>query len=86
MEEDDKPIEICTTIHPDKVWGYSAAEAENHKTAEDVWEILRKARGRKANLLLNVGPRADGSIDPRHEKVLREVGARLRKEGFPDGE
>jgi alpha-L-fucosidase len=85
-EEDDKPIEICTTIHPDKVWGYSAAEVENHKSTEDVWEILRKARGRKANLLLNVGPRADGNIDPRHEKVLREVGARLRKDGFPGGE
>lgn len=82
----DKPIEICTTILPDKVWGYSAAEAGNHKTADQVWEILRTARLVPANLLLNVGPRADGSIDPRHEAVLREVGERLRNEGFPGEE
>ncbi|MHC4539664.1 MAG: hypothetical protein ACYS74_07765 [Planctomycetota bacterium] len=34
-------------------------------------------------MLLNVGPRGDGSIHPADERTLREVGRRLRKHGFP---
>ncbi len=82
-EQSDKPIEVCTTLFPDKVWGYSKEQVSRSKTAEEVWEIIRSARQRKANLLLNTGPRADGSIDPIHETLLREIGARLRREGFP---
>ena len=84
-EADDKPIEICATLFPDKVWGYSAEQVAQSRTAEDVWEMLRRARERNANLLLNTGPRADGSIHPLHAQVLRTVGARLRSEGFPTG-
>ena len=83
-EETDKPIEICTTLFPPKLWGYSAELVKQSKTADEVWELLRDARHKKANLLLNTGPRGDGSIDSIHEKVLREVGARLRREEFPE--
>jgi len=42
-EEADKPIEICTTMYPGKCWGYAAQLAGQHKTADEVWEILRSA-------------------------------------------
>ena len=42
-----------------------------------------RARGANANLLLNSGPLPDGSIPPQQAQVLRELGERIRKEGFP---
>ena len=42
-----------------------------------------RARKLGANLLMNIGPRKDGSIHPDDEKALREVGRRLRAEGSP---
>jgi len=83
VEQSDKPIEICATLFPDKVWGYSAEQVQQSKTAEQVWQIIRNARERRANLLLNTGPRADGSIHPLHDELLRDIGRRLRNEGFP---
>ena len=78
----DKPGEICTTMTP-RSWGYLESAAKLHLTPEQVWETLREARRSDCNLLLNTGPLPDGSIDPHDAQVLREVGARLRKEGFP---
>ena len=77
-----KPGEICTTMTP-KSWGYLAEAEGKHKTAEEVWETIRGARQSGCNLLLNTGPLPDGSIDAYDDRVLREVGDRLRKEGFP---
>lgn len=82
VEGADKPCEICTTMAPGS-WGYSAELAGKHKSAEDVWQTLRAAGQAGCNLLLNTGPLPDGSIDPEDEVVLREVGERLRREGFP---
>ena len=77
-----KPIEICTTMTP-RSWGYLAAAAGAHKSADEVWETLRQAGQRGCNLLLNTGPLPDGSIGE-DEAPLREVGERLRREGFPE--
>ncbi len=76
-----KHNEVCATLQP-KQWGYNAAETEHH-SAEDVLRMLADARARNSNLLLNTGPLPDGSIDPVDEAILREVGAMLRREGFP---
>ena len=77
-----KPVEICTTMCPGS-WGYYKDGAGKHKTVEEVWETLCKACQAGCNLLLNTGPLPDGSLDPEDEIVLRQVGKRLRKEGFP---
>jgi alpha-L-fucosidase len=80
----DRPLEICTTmIGPPVSWGYLEDPDVPHKTADGIWEALREARQANANLLLNTGPRGDGSLDPRDEPQMREVGPRLRAGGFP---
>lgn len=77
-----RPGEICTTMHPQ--WGYVAdAGSDQHKDADAVRETLRAARRDGFNLLLNTGPRADGSIQPIDADTLRAAGNRLRAEGFP---
>ena len=81
--EDGKPMEICTSMTQGG-WGYMEAAAGKHKSADEVWETLREARRANCNLLLNSGPLPDGAIDPEDEPVLRQVGDRIRKEGFPE--
>ena len=78
-----KPGEVCTTMTP-KSWGYFEQAKGQHRTADDVWETIRKARQSGFNLLLNTGPLPDGSIDSDDDAVLRSVGARLHSEGFPE--
>ena len=45
--------------------------------------MLAEARRDDCNLLLNIGPQADGSVHPEDVATLREVGRRIRKQGFP---
>lgn len=81
----DRPgriVEICTTMCPGS-WGYQADKAGTHLTADHVWQKLSEANAQGCNLLLNTGPLPDGSLDPEDVTVLREVGARLRHEGYP---
>jgi alpha-L-fucosidase len=44
---------------------------------------LRRARRLDANVLLNIGPLGDGSVHPAQAKLPRDMGRRLRAEGFP---
>jgi alpha-L-fucosidase len=74
-----KPKEVCGCMSGG--WGYTAGT--EHRNAEGVWDLLETTLSRGANLLLNTGPLPDGSIDPHDAAVLRQVGERLRKEGFP---
>ena len=84
-EGDDrsKLTEICTTMTCDpSSWGYLAGAA--HRRADEVWEKIADACRKGCNLLLNTGPLPDGSIDPVDAPILRQIGSRLRREGFPD--
>jgi alpha-L-fucosidase len=78
----EKPMEINTTL---QVGGWGYVKDAKHLNAEQVWEKLTEAARAKANLLINTGPLGDGSIHPEDVASLREVGARIRKEGFPKG-
>ncbi len=75
-----KPTEICDTLQ-EKVWGYS--KDAKHYGPDQVMTMLRNAAAQKANLLLNTGPLADGSIHTEDNATLREVGRRIQVEGFP---
>ncbi len=78
----EKPLEICDTLQP-RGWGYIKADDGKHKTADNVMEMLARARSLPANLLLNTGPPPNGAIHPEDIKTLREVGNRLRRDGLP---
>ena len=74
----DLPLETCLTINDS--WGYNAADA-HYKSAEQIILALVGAAGRGANLLLNVGPRPDGTIDPESRQRLMDVGKWLATYG-----
>ncbi len=65
------PLESCITLSVGS-WGYNMTNAFHDR--DYVIGQLVGAAGRNANLLLNVGPRADGSIPAEVVKVLGEVG------------
>ncbi len=73
----EMPLELCDTLQP-KSWGYATYDNDNHKTADDVMEMLKHSGEINANLLLNTGPLPDGSIYPADVETLREVGRRLK--------
>lgn len=76
--DNQHPWELCTTI-VNGAWGWQpGAEV---KSLPRLVQLLVKAAGRDGNLLLNVGPRPDGTIDPAQALRLREIGAWLRKNG-----
>ena len=77
-----KPLELCDTLQP-KGWGYIKDDDGKHKTADEVMQMLARAAALPANLLLNTGPLPDGAIHPEDDRTLREVGARLKRGGFP---
>lgn len=73
----DKPREICNTLQP-HAWGYNKAHDGNHKTADEIIQMLEDARANNANLLLNVGPKGDGSFPEEDIRALEEAGRRLK--------
>jgi alpha-L-fucosidase len=68
--------EACMTLNGN--WGYHAGDRA-WKSACDVIDMLLRTASGGGNLLLNVGPRPDGTIPERSVEILREVGAWLRR-------
>jgi len=75
---DNALIETCMTIN--NSWGYNARDTQ-HKSATQLIRILAECAGRDANLLLNVGPKPDGTIQREHQDRLLEMGEWLRING-----
>lgn len=71
--------ESCITA-TERHWGYHAGERV-WKTAEQVIRMLAQVGEGGGNLLLNVGPRADGTFPPRFTELLEEVGEWMRTNG-----
>jgi len=71
-----KPREICNTLQP-HAWGYNKSKDGKHKSVDDVIEMLNAAKKSNSNLLLNVGPKGDGSFPEEDIIVLKEVGEKL---------
>ncbi|WP_327435575.1 alpha-L-fucosidase [Streptomyces sp. NBC_01201] len=70
----DGPKETCLTMN--RTWGYVPTD-DAYKTADQLLDTIRRAWSAGSNLLLNVGPRPDGTIPPREQELLRTVGSRL---------
>ena len=60
-------------------WGY--LEHDSFKTPEYIIHVLADVVSKNGNLLLNVGPRPDGTIPEEAQRILRAVGAWLKVNG-----
>lgn len=72
------PWEACMTLN--NSWGYHAGD-HDWKTPQQVVDLLAAAAQGGGNLLLNVGPRGDGSLPEASVCVLETVGDWLRQSG-----
>jgi alpha-L-fucosidase len=75
---EEMPLETCETING--AWGYNITD-RHYKTVNQVVQLLVGAAGRNANLLLNVGPMANGVIQSEFTDTLAAAGTWLRKYG-----
>lgn len=62
-----------------KSWGY--VSDDDYRTAASLLVDLIDVVSKNGNLLLNVGPRSDGTIAPEIERILLRMGAWLRLNG-----
>jgi alpha-L-fucosidase len=72
----DKAWEACMTLNDS--WGYQHAD-DNWKTSKQVIRNLISCVRDEGNYLLNIGPKADGSIPEESIRVLSEVGKWMEK-------
>ena len=74
----EKAWELCKTTNNN--WGFQPADT-NWKTPYEVITIFADAVSNGGNLLLDMGPRADGTIPAEQVHVLKELGAWNKKHG-----
>ena len=72
------PLETCVTMNGN--WGYQVRD-KAYKSVEDLIRLLVKAASNNANLLLNIGPRPDGTIPEEAAQRLKAMGKWLEKYG-----
>lgn len=60
-------------------WGY--VEGDTYKSPEFIIHLLTDVVSKNGNLLLNIGPRSDGTIPDPAQQVLREIGTWLKTNG-----
>ena len=70
--------QTCTSIS-DKSWGY--IENDTYKSVAQIVYLLADIVSKNGNLLLNVGPHADGRIPDAARETLLAVGAWLKTNG-----
>ena len=73
-----RPWEACITLNDN--WGYHAGD-HNWKPPVEVIKMLVKVAQGKGNLLLNIGPKGDGSVPEQSERIIRAVGDWLKVNG-----
>jgi alpha-L-fucosidase len=70
--------ESCMTLN--NSWGYKRGD-HDWKSPKTVAGMLQQVAAGEGNLLLNVGPRGDGSVPEESIRILDEVGAWLKVNG-----
>jgi len=72
------PLESCQTMSD--CWGYSLTD-NNYKSTRELIQMLVRAAGKNANLLLNVGPQPNGELPQRALERLDSIGQWLSSHG-----
>ncbi|MFD2115313.1 alpha-L-fucosidase [Paenibacillus yanchengensis] len=72
------PWEACVTLNNN--WGYAANDL-NYKSPETIIRKLVECVSKNGNLLLNVGPNAQGEIPVQSLEILEEVGEWMTANG-----
>ncbi len=72
------PWEACMTLNEN--WGYHSGDT-HWKQPLQVIQMLTEAASKAGNLLLNVGPKSDGTIPTESANVIRKAGAWLKQNG-----
>lgn len=72
------PWEFCVTMNDS--WGYVKKD-ENHKSVAQCVRMLAECAGMGGNLLLDIGPKSDGSITEVQTETLLKLGNWLKKHG-----
>ncbi len=73
------PLETSLTMN--QSWGFNLTDRSFKSTGELIGYLVRAA-GNDANLLLNVGPRPDGTMQPEAVERLQAIGEWLRRFGI----
>lgn len=76
--QNDRPWETCMTIARQWAW----KPDDDVKSLEQCLHSLIRSAGGDGNLLFNVGPRPDGTIEPLQVERLKDMGKWLEKYGF----
>jgi alpha-L-fucosidase len=73
---EDKYWELCMTINDS--WGYQQND-KDFKTPAQIIKIFSECLSKGGNMLLDIGPKPDGSIQSEEVNVLRELGKWTKK-------
>ncbi|MEK7415545.1 MAG: alpha-L-fucosidase, partial [Planctomycetota bacterium] len=70
--------EFCVTMNDS--WGYRKSDA-NYKTARQCIRMIAECVGMGGNLILDIGPHADGTIPQEQVDILKGIGRWMKKHG-----
>lgn len=74
----EQPWQTETSISPDS-WGY--AEGDTYKSPDEIVQLLADVVSKNGDLLLNIGPKADGTIPDQARRILLAIGAWMHANG-----
>lgn len=74
----NRPWETCMTIATQWAWKPN----DEVKSLEQCLHSLVRTAGGDGNLLFNIGPKSDGTIEPQQVERLKEIGDWLKKYGY----
>jgi len=72
----DKYWELCITVNDS--WGYQQNDKE-FKSAQQIIKIFAECLSKGGNMLLDIGPKADGTIPGEEVAVLKDLGKWAKK-------
>jgi len=72
----DGPWELCMTINDN--WGFRHSDL-NFKSSRQIIQTFAECLGTGGNLLLDIGPKEDGTIPYEQVRVLKDLGKWIKK-------